>query len=51
VERGLIRIRTGDYSCALGDLDDAIRLQPSIGQLDEIQSARALARARLDQTA
>jgi len=51
VERGLIRIETGEFSYALDDLDNAIRLLPSIGQRAEIRSARAIAQARLGRTA
>jgi hypothetical protein len=51
VERGLIRIETGEFSCALDDLDNAVRLRPSVGHQAEIRSARAFARARLGRTA
>jgi Flp pilus assembly protein TadD len=50
VERGLIRIETGEFSYALDDLDNAIRLLPSISQRPEIRSARAIAQARLGRT-
>jgi len=51
VARGLIRIETGEFSSALEDLDNAIRIRPSIDQKAEIRSARALARARLGRPA
>lgn len=51
IERGLIRITTGEFSSALDDLDNAVRLQPSVGQQADIQSARELARIRLGRTA
>lgn len=51
LERGLIRIETGEFSHALDDLDSAVRLRPSIGEQAEVQSARATARARLGRTA
>ena len=51
VERGLIGIETGEFSSALQDLDNAIRLRPSVGQRSEIRSARRLAHARLGQPA
>jgi Flp pilus assembly protein TadD len=47
IDRGLIRIATGEFSAALDDLDNAIRIRPSVGQHEEIISARAFARARL----
>jgi Flp pilus assembly protein TadD len=51
VERGLIRIDTGEFSYALEDLDSAVRLRPHLGQQPEIRSARAFALARLGRTA
>lgn len=51
VERGLIRIETGEFSLALDDLDDAVRIQPSVGEEDDIARARATARARLGRPA
>lgn len=49
VERGLIHIETGEFSAALEDLDNAIRLRPSVGQQSEIRSARQVAHAHLDE--
>jgi tetratricopeptide (TPR) repeat protein len=49
VERGLIRIRTGEFSSALDDLDNAVRMRPSVEA--EVRSARDLARDRLRSSA
>jgi hypothetical protein len=51
VERGLIRIETREFSYALDDLDNAVRLRPDVGQQADIRSARAFARAYLGRTA
>jgi len=51
VERGLIRIETGEFSSALEDLDNAIRLQPSVGRQSKILSARQVAHAHLNEPA
>jgi Flp pilus assembly protein TadD len=51
VERGLIRIETGEFSSALDDLDNAVRMQPSFEQQEVVRRARAVARAHLGLTA
>lgn len=51
VERGLIRVETGELPYALDDLNNAIRLTPAVGQRAEVRSALAHAQARLGRTA
>jgi Flp pilus assembly protein TadD len=51
VERGLIRIETGEFSLALADLDDAVRIRKSLADKDDIARARAHARAQLGRSA